>query len=184
MHILCGNTASQPIKIKLHVNDRPLEMEVDTGATVSIISETMQQEMFPQAKLCKSEILLKTYTGEPLKTKGVIEAKVRYGKQDESLRLTVVEGEGPSLFGRDWLKHIRLDWKQIGATTAGHSTAHRAEQLCEQYSDVFKDDLGTIHPAKACLSIDQNARPRLGQSPTVLATLSRRNSIDWRKKEP
>ena len=58
----------------------------------------MQRAMFPKAKLRKSQILLKTYTGEPLKTKGVTEAKVRYGKQDESLRLTVVEGERP---GRD-----------------------------------------------------------------------------------
>ena len=92
---------------------------------------------------------------------------MRYGKQDESLRLTVVEGEGPSLFGRDWLKHIRLDWKQIGSITAGHSTAHRAEQFCEQYLDVFKNELGTIHPAKASLSIDQNARPKFCKARTV-----------------
>ena len=78
----------------------------------------------------------------------------------------LTEGEGPSLFGRDCLKHIHLDWKKIGAITAGHSTAHRAEQLREQYSDIFKNDLGTIHPAKASLSIIQNARPKFCKART------------------
>jgi len=27
---------------------------------------------------------------------------------------TVAEGNGPSLFGHDWLGHVTLDWKTIG----------------------------------------------------------------------
>ena len=30
------------------------------------------------------------------------------------LPLVVVAGDGPSLFGRNWLKHIQSNWKQIG----------------------------------------------------------------------
>ena len=38
---------------------------------------------------------------------------MHYEEQKEKLSLIVVQGVGPSLLGRDWLKKIRLDWKEI-----------------------------------------------------------------------
>jgi len=38
---------------------------------------------------------------------------VQYGDQNKQLPLTIVEGNGPSLLGRDWLRHIRLDWAKL-----------------------------------------------------------------------
>ena len=55
--------SSQPILVDLLVNDKMLAMELDTGAAVSIISEQLQKQVFPEAKLRKATILLKTYTG-------------------------------------------------------------------------------------------------------------------------
>ena len=40
--------------------------------------------------------------------------EVKYGSQLSTLTLTVVEGHGPNLFGRDWLGKLLLDWKTIG----------------------------------------------------------------------
>ena len=51
------------------------------------------------------------YTGEQMSLAGEIKVKVRYGKQRSHLALFVVEGDGPSLMGRDGLKEITLDWK-------------------------------------------------------------------------
>ncbi len=44
--------------------------------------------------------------------------QVKYGKQSKSLMLIVVDGSGQSLFGCDWLEHILLDWKKVGAIAA------------------------------------------------------------------
>ena len=35
---------------------------------------------------------------------------LKYQSQSCSLPLLVVGGEGPPLFGRDWLKHVKLDF--------------------------------------------------------------------------
>lgn len=145
--------------VRVKVNGQPLDMEVDTGATVSIVPEAVQQEMFPQAELRKPQVQLKTYTGEPLKLKGEMSVLVEYQEQQYNLTLTVVEGEGPNLFGRDWLNCIRLDWQQI-CTLEVSDVPPDVSRLCSQYGDVFKDGRGTIHPFEATLKVDEKAQPK------------------------
>ena len=41
-------------------------MEVDTGAGVSIASESVLNSLLPSAKLQKTSVVLKTYTGEQI----------------------------------------------------------------------------------------------------------------------
>ena len=53
-----------------------------------------------------AEVVLKTYTDEPMQVRENLNVRVKYGSQEEKLVLVVVEGDGPSLFGRNWLKHI------------------------------------------------------------------------------
>ena len=48
-----------------------------------------------------------------MKVKGNFNLRVKYGDQKEKLVLVVVEGNGPSLLGRNWLKYIRLNWNTI-----------------------------------------------------------------------
>ena len=54
-------------------------------------------------------IQLKTYTNEKLSVLGQHNVTVRYGDQVQKLIITVVDGDGPSLLGRDWLKQC-LNW--------------------------------------------------------------------------
>ena len=42
---------------------------------------------------------------------GKVDVEVQYQEQQAKLPLIVVEGKGASLFGRDWLSAICLDWK-------------------------------------------------------------------------
>ena len=44
---------------------------------------------------------------------GQHDVTVRYGDQVLKLVITVVDGDGPRLLGRDWLKQLRLNWTQI-----------------------------------------------------------------------
>ena len=47
---------------------------------------------------------------------GKITVDMSYGTQKSFDTLYVVKGSGTSLLGCDWLKHIRLDWKNIAKT--------------------------------------------------------------------
>ena len=56
---------------------------------------------------------LKTYTGEHIAVVGQIITQGQYDSQAKELGLIVVQGEGPSLFGDNWLEHFQLDWKTV-----------------------------------------------------------------------
>ena len=49
------------------VNGVRLPMELDTGASVSIVSQETVKKLLPHAKVNKSGVILKTYSGERLK---------------------------------------------------------------------------------------------------------------------
>ena len=63
-----------------------------------------------------------------------------------------MEGNGPGLFGRDWLAHIQLDWKKIQRCGV--------EEVLKRHSHVFTESLGTLRGYKAQLYLDPQAKPR------------------------
>ena len=51
-----------------------------------------------------AHVKLRTYLGELVKVLGTVDVVVKYEEQENELSTLVVEGSGPSLLGRDWLK--------------------------------------------------------------------------------
>ena len=83
---------------------------------------------------------------------------VSYHHQRQTLTY-VLEQNGPSLFGRDWLSILQLNWKFIKWTTS-NTTDPEVEAMLSKYSEVFKDELGTIKGYTAKLQIEENASPK------------------------
>jgi len=108
---------NKPITVQMELNGQQVLMEVDTGAAVSLMSVVTQKQLFPNIKLMKSRTQLQTYTAESLAVLGTILVKVRYGSYVGTHTLYVVNGQGPTLLGRDWLMKIRLDWHSLGVAT-------------------------------------------------------------------
>ena len=140
-----------PIVLKPVVNGVTLKMELDTGASVSLISGSVWRESFPESELVDSDVLLKTYTGEKLRVLGQMQATVVYNGQMRSLPLLVMAGNGPSLCGRNWLTEIQLNWKLIKHVHQGY------EPLLDKYSDIFRNELGTLKGIQVKLVVPDDA---------------------------
>ena len=150
---------SGPIMVVVTVNNSPLQMELDTGAATSIISaDTYRQTLSGAPALQPTAKSLHTYTGEQLKVLGVLHFTVTYQSQVADLELTVVDGSGPSLFGRDWLQVITLDWHNINRVTVGDQTTLTA--ILQKHEPVFKDELGLVRGASAKIQLKPNAVPK------------------------
>ena len=77
-------------------------MELDTGASFSLISEHTYQSIWPEKDglmLQVSSVKLHTYTGEQVEMVGYITVSVYCDNQTVKLPLLIVKGKGPSSFG-------------------------------------------------------------------------------------
>ena len=131
-----GGRSTQPYKVLSEVNGRPLEMEIDTEAAVSIISKKTQESLFPSLRMSKPFISLCTYTSELIPVLGQLKVEVKHRGYVGTHQLVVVAGNSPALLGRDWLSKIRFDWASIKAVVAQQS-ALNIEQLASKYREVF-----------------------------------------------
>ena len=133
-------------------------MEVDTGAALSIISESTRKLLFPEDTLHPSDLVLKTYTDDRIEVTGTLNLRVQYGEQEQKLVLVVVAGDGPSLLGRNWLKYLQLDWSSMASVRTVKWKS--LNTLLQKHQALFADELGTVQPYKATLRVQPDATPR------------------------
>ena len=84
---------SKPIMVEVEVNGKTLQMELDTGASVSLISEQTYLTAWVDSDrpaLRQSSKKLQTYTGESIPLKGEIDVKVRAQTKDPTILLPLL----------------------------------------------------------------------------------------------
>ena len=109
----------KPIMADVEIENTSLKMEVDTGCGVSIVSKSFfDKKLKNKVNTERTEIRLKTFTGEVIPVVGKCQVNVTYQGKTERLPLIIVKNEGPALFGRDWLMKIPLRWEEIKSQTS------------------------------------------------------------------
>ena len=151
---LTANKRSHPLQVTIKVDGQDLAMEIDTGASLFLISEEIQKSLWPNKQLQPSTVNLTTYSGESLSTKGCMVVKVCYGEQEAKLTLLVVHGKGPSLLGQDWLQSLQLNWHKIHSL---HSCS--LLEVLDKHAEIFKEGLGTLKGYQAKVHFDHDATP-------------------------
>ena len=147
-------TTDDPIVVNLTINDVPISMELDTGASVSICSEEIWREKFSDVGLHPSDVKLNTYTGEKLNVLGQAQVRIKYEGQSAEVPVMVIAGGGPALFGRNWLNSIKLNWGSIKRVT------RELDHILSDHKQVFEEGLGTLKGVKANLSVKADSNPK------------------------
>ena len=136
--------------MKPKVNVHTLKIELDTGSAISIIPSKTYKETFPNTPLVDTTAILKTYSGEKITPEGKLPAWVEHNSQVKDLTLYVVKTQGLQSFGRHWLHQIQLHWKRMCAISKEQptqDTQKKLERLIDNYSEVFRDEIGTFKSA-------------------------------------
>ena len=147
---------------------RPLKMELDTGSAVTIISQHTLEEHDPNYKLLPTETRLKTYSGEQLCPLGKVQVSVQLKDQEANMEMIVTKQEGPTLFGRDWLKALQLDWSEIKHVQATTSTLKKkVTEILHKYPEVFSNGEGKLQKIKGTLTLHTEAQPKFVKARSV-----------------
>ena len=94
--------SQSPYLVTLHVDGVPLQMEIDTGSSLSLISESTFRRVWPNRTLEDSVTNLTMYSGAQLQVLGTVDVKVSQASaRPVNLSLAVVGADGPSLLGRN-----------------------------------------------------------------------------------
>ena len=84
----------QPLTVDVCLDGIPHRMELDTGASISLMAKST---LWPGRAFSPTTISLKTYTGEQVRVLGTIHVNVKYQATVATLPLLVTEVNG-SLF--------------------------------------------------------------------------------------
>ena len=141
----------------MNLNGKQIPMEIDTGSAVTIMAESSFKEIASDP-LQESLVDLCTYSGEKIQVKGEVICSVEYEGKHYVLPIVVTSGSGPTLLGRNWLQHIPLNWPKLFQIIL--KVDDKLSQLLQFFSDVFKDELGTLQGQKVSIHIDPSVPPK------------------------
>ena len=146
-----------PILVTVMLDQAQVVMEVDTGASISVMSESTFRKTWKGSgpKLQSSNVRVKTYTGESLDVLGSIVVDVEYEGQRESLQLHIVAGAEPTLLGRDWLHKLKLNWPAI----CHLSSSPTLESVLDMRNTVF-EELGCVQGMSAKIHVEPGSSPQ------------------------
>ncbi len=164
LHAMKGGS-NAPLVAELFIADCLVNMEVDTGASRTVIGETTYEQLWGKDRkpLRPSKANLLTYTGEKIRQAGKLRVHVRYKEQEIEGTLLVVQGNGPSLLGRDWLAKITLDWPSMNKVTASSAP----EDVLKARSALFSKELGKLKGVKVSLYVKPDAQPKFCKARSV-----------------
>ena len=103
-NIYSCNEKATPWYVVVNIDNTPVRMQVNTGASLSIMTETISKECFPDLVPAPSQVKLCSYTGESISVIGSFNVNVVYKSQSIQLPLVIVKGSGPTLMGHNWLE--------------------------------------------------------------------------------
>ena len=159
----------EPTRLTVYLNEFPIEMILDTGASLSIINQATFHELqqhSPDVLLTPSTARLQTYTGEPILILGFTQLSVRYGTAEAYLPVQVVDGVGPNLMGRDWLSNLKVTGGRVNLVE--HD---QLKEVLDKHEAVFDGSLGCLKGVKVDLIVDDKVKPKFLKPRTVPFTL-------------
>ena len=110
---LSSPSSMEPYVTCLNINNMSVSMEIDTGASLLILSDKMFKSLDPVPPLESTTIKLNTYSGESLPILKKTYVIVCHNNNTYTLPVLIVKGFGPCLLGWDWLRALKLNWQRI-----------------------------------------------------------------------
>ena len=171
-----SSKGQEPILVSVTLNQTPVQMELDTGASLSLLNKQTFDVIANKSHttLKTTDVQLKTYTGETVEVLGEVELTVTYGEQTKQLVVHVVAGNGPNLMGRDRLCSLKVSIGEIHKVQVPNGLP----ELLDKHKQAFSDGLGTFKGGKVTLQIDPQSKPKFFKVRTLPFSLKEKVEKD------
>ncbi|XP_052747502.1 uncharacterized protein K02A2.6 isoform X1 [Bicyclus anynana] len=155
-----SETKILPFVVELLLEDIPVVLQVDTGASFSLVNEYTWKKIKYQNKqitLRPVSLTLRTWTNTPVILLGQTTLHVQYRNLKCNLNVIIAKGCGPNLLGRDWLNPLNIT---LNINCISSSDLVNIDKTISKYSEIFEDELGTFTGDPVTIHLKPNATPR------------------------
>lgn len=139
-------------------------MEMNTGCEHSMISKKFWETLGKPA-LLKLTLQFRTYTNQIFHVMGELKCKVNYN--NENVEHIFLVTHGSSLFGRDLIHEVKVNWSDIAAQCNKVKENLTLQDILKEFSDVFSEPKGRIKNFKAKIVLKEDATPQFMKSREV-----------------
>lgn len=148
-----------PWYCKLSVEGVILNMQVDSGSSVSAISKNTYDKLYKGRPLIESDKMLTVYSGEKIKPVGTMPVNVINNDQLFTSKLYVIDnGNCPPILGRKWMRELQISLPIVAHVSCDESDSIMSEIMCK-YKNVFEPGIGTFNRGTINLSVCADAVP-------------------------
>ncbi|XP_053550471.1 uncharacterized protein K02A2.6-like [Bombina bombina] len=154
------------LQAKVNIDGKPLIMEVDTGAAVSVITAADWNRLGLRQPIVPTAVTMQTYSNEIIKPIGCVSPTVTFNGITKKVRLYILPKGGPPLFGRSWIQALGMPKlpQQLPLNKlldqSGNSNSSWINSLKHKYKTVFDGNLGLVKDKQIQLHLKENAIPK------------------------
>ncbi|XP_022829117.1 uncharacterized protein K02A2.6-like isoform X2 [Spodoptera litura] len=154
----------KPMTERVMISGLALEFEIDSGSAVSVISKDTYNIHFKRLPLSATNKKLFSYTGENIKTIGIVLLPISYLGRTHTLNVYIVHASGPPLLGRDFIRAFDLELvpARVHAMFDSEQTVREAnmdKKLSNMFPKVFSGNLGAFNKYKIDLHLKPDVKP-------------------------
>lgn len=85
------------------INNIKLQFQIDSGSSISAISENTYNKYFSHVPLSQSNKVLFSYNGGSIKSLGKVQMPMSYLGKTNIITIFVISNGGPPILGRDFI---------------------------------------------------------------------------------
>lgn len=144
----------------VEINGTSLEIACDTGAPCTLIPLSWTKKLNITEKLNRCEIPYTDYGGNFISLLGECDVRMKYRGMTKKVRIVVSDSKNPPLLGRSFLRAFGFELLQVNMIDEQPKYAVVAEQIKNEFSDIFDGKLGAYKLGAISLPIDPKAEPK------------------------
>ena len=194
-----NSMSNKEIQVPVKIQGQNVDMMLDTGCALSLAPRSFYEQFCDKSPLRSTQVVLSTYTGEKVLPLGECTVSVGYNAEEYQLPLLIVPDGSTPLFGRNWLKLVKLDWKNLGLlqirplqSNNDFSTKYQIPkpnaksvlELLDSFPKLFDDELGCYKGPPVELKVHTKPKyfkariPAISRQMAVEATLKKMEQDD------
>ena len=140
---------------------KTVKLQIDTGAEVSLLEESLFRELWgPNKKLKRAREEVKSFDGRPVKVLGVVPSKVQFGPRSQRGEFHVVPDGNGSLIGNNFLIPLKVEISCGARTVKAATVSIAGVNLEKKFPRLFSDEMGTYSGQPHTIHLQPDAVPR------------------------